>query len=217
MEKSDEIRVPKNTVLFRQGDPGDHLFVVAEGRVRLTLGSGADAHAIAEFGPGEFFGELSLLSGAARSATAEAIDDCRLLAIGRDAFAMLVQDDLEIVARMLTAQGRRLSRTNQPIQQLGQRLAHIRVIACALRGMGPAVELPWSISVDGLATALRATPDVTATMLGELTARRVGILRDGVWHIDTREHVAQLLAALCAYAEDDSDPTRALPVDPFSV
>jgi CRP/FNR family transcriptional regulator, cyclic AMP receptor protein len=216
MQTSDEVRVPKGTVLFRQGDPGDQLFVVAEGRVRLTLGSGPEAREIGQLGPGEFFGELSLLSGTARTATAQAIDDCRLLAIGRDAFAMMVQDDLEIVTRMLTAQGQRLSRTNRPIQRLGQTLARIRVIAGALRSMGPAVDLPWSVSLDSLATQLRATPEVVADILGELTASGAGVVREGVWRIDAREQVAHLLAALCAYAEEDSDATRALPVDPFS-
>src|SRR5204863_443629 len=90
MTANDEIEVRKGTVLFRQGDPSDTMFVVAAGRIRLTLGSGAEVREIGLLGPGDFFGEISLLSGAARTATAEAAEDSRLLVVGRDAFKMMV-------------------------------------------------------------------------------------------------------------------------------
>ncbi len=97
MSQEQEIDVRKGTVLLRQGDPSESMFVVATGRVRLTLGSGAEMREIGVMGPGDFFGELSLLSGGERSATAEAIEDSRLLVVGRDAFSMLLQDDLATV------------------------------------------------------------------------------------------------------------------------
>src|SRR2546422_11590004 len=97
----DELHVPKGTTIFHQGDPGHEMFVIAEGRVRLTLGNGGLEKELTVLGPGEFFGELSLLSDAPRSATATAVEDSTLLVIGRDVYAMMMQDDLDIVLRMM--------------------------------------------------------------------------------------------------------------------
>src|SRR5437899_460779 len=97
LAEGDEYRVPKGAVIFRQGDPGHEMFVVSAGRVRVTIGSEGHEREVGTFGPGEFFGELSLLSDAPRTATAEAIEDTTLLAIDRAAFSMMVQDDLDIV------------------------------------------------------------------------------------------------------------------------
>ena len=99
---------PRATVLFRQGDAGARdVRAVRAGACGSTLGSGGHEKEIAVLGPGDFFGELSLLSDEPRSATAEAIEDSRRCScIGRDVFAMLVQDDLDIVFRMLNIAGR---------------------------------------------------------------------------------------------------------------
>src|SRR5262249_49713840 len=133
VEQRDEIHLPKGAVLFRQGDPGNEMFVVSKGRVRLTIGSEGNEKQVAAPGPGEFFGDLSLLSDTPRTATAVALEDSTLLVIGRDAFAMMVQDDLDIVFGMLNIQGKRLSLTNEPIQQLMEQLGRIRVAAHCLQ------------------------------------------------------------------------------------
>jgi small-conductance mechanosensitive channel/CRP-like cAMP-binding protein len=66
--------------VVREGEAGDSLFVVATGRVRVTSGEGrAEVATIAE---GGYFGEMSLLTGAPRSATVSAVTDCLLLEIG---------------------------------------------------------------------------------------------------------------------------------------
>jgi len=191
----------KGTIIFRQGDPGDDMFVVAAGRVRLTLGLEGDVKEVGVFGKGEFFGELSLLSGAARTATAEAIEDTTLLVIDRDAFAMLVQDDLDIVFRMMSTQSRRLSLANQPIQEFGRRLGRIRIIAHCLRHLTDP-DLPWTFEIAELASALQTSPEVVSATVRELVASGAGVLGYGMWRIETREQLDQLVQALCRYSED---------------
>jgi CRP-like cAMP-binding protein len=200
MSSADEIQVPAGTVLFRQGDPSDSMFVVAEGRIRLTLGSGAEVREISVLETGEFFGEVSLLSGAVRTATAEAVENSRLLVVGRDAFHMLVQDDLAMVTRMLNAQGERLSRTNDPIQDGLQRLARVRVIARALRGVGASVRIPWHCVLADLAVDLHVPSDALVDIVVELTSQGAGALGSGRWEITTPAHVDALIAALTTYA-----------------
>jgi CRP/FNR family cyclic AMP-dependent transcriptional regulator len=200
MNGADEIRVPAGTILFRQGDSSDSMFVVAEGRVRLTLGSGAEVREIGFVGPGDFFGEVSLLSGAARTATAEVVKDSRLLVVGRDAFNMLVQDDLAMVMRMLNAQGERLARANNPIQDAAQRLARVRVVAHALRGVGAAVRIPWRCVLEDAAADLHIPADALVDIVAEFASRGAGTLGAGRWDIATPAHVDALIAALAAYA-----------------
>src|SRR5664279_4355011 len=99
-------RYRRNETIFHQGDPGDALYIVESGSVKVVLPSpeGEDAAIIATLDRGSFFGELALLDGADHSATAIAVeqgqlaeerapvegrDDRRVLALGRR------QDDLD--------------------------------------------------------------------------------------------------------------------------
>jgi CRP-like cAMP-binding protein len=201
MTTDDEIVVPAGTVLFRQGDPSDSMFVLAEGRIRLTLGTGAEVREIGTLGPGDFFGEISLLTGAQRTATAEVIEDSRLLVVGRDAFKMMVQDDLTTVTRMLSAQGERLSRTNEPIQDSVQRLARCRVIARALDAVGAAMRLPCRLPLAGMASDLGVPLDALERIVDELVARGAGTRGNGTWHIASQREVDALIAALRTYVD----------------
>jgi CRP-like cAMP-binding protein len=114
----DAKHVVRGTIIFRQGDPGDDMFVLERGKVSLTLASEGAQTEVALLEPGDFFGELSLLSGAPRTATAEAVEDSTLLAIRRDVFALMMQDDLDIVFRMMNVLGTRLGHTNRQLETL---------------------------------------------------------------------------------------------------
>jgi len=197
----DELQVPKGAVIFHQGDTGDEMFVVESGRVRLTLGEGGNEKEIMVLKPGDFFGELSLLSGMPRSATARAIDDCTLLVIGRDVFAMMMQDDLDVVFRMMHAQGQRLSNTNQPIQQLMVQLGRVRVVTHCLRQLlGSGNQSECVVDLARLAADLGMTvTDVEATV-AELGQRGIGQLHNREWRV-TGADARQLADALAHYSE----------------
>jgi len=155
----EELRFAKGAVIFRQGDTGHEMFVVGEGRIRLTIGKGGHETEVNTLGPGEFFGELSLLSGEPRSATATAIEDSTLLAIGRDVYAMMVQDDLDIVFRMFNIQGQRLSRTNVPLEELAAQMGHVRVAAHCLQRLWQAgTRLPLTVDIDELGKGFSGNP-----------------------------------------------------------
>jgi CRP/FNR family cyclic AMP-dependent transcriptional regulator len=205
-EERDEFRVLKGAVIFHQGDPGHEMFVISEGRIRLTIGQEGHEKEVALLGAGEFFGELSLLGGAMRTATAQAVEDSTLLAIGRDAFSMLVQDDLEIVFRMMNIQGQRLSQTNQPIEQLMQRLGRVRVAAhCLKRFLKGNGQVPVMVDTAELATELAVNTEVVRTVLAELAQRGVGTLQDQRWSLVVREQADKLVDLVCAYADGRSD------------
>ena len=74
--------------VVRQGDPGTSMFVVANGEAVVTLEP--DGQEVARIGPGGFFGEMSLLTGAPRNATVRTVVDSDLLEIRADAFRRFV-------------------------------------------------------------------------------------------------------------------------------
>jgi zinc transporter ZupT len=82
--------VPAGEALFQAGDPGDALFIVGNGRVQIKSESGSS---IAELGDGETFGEMALLSGRARTATAVPVTDVELLQIDRADFDRMLAND----------------------------------------------------------------------------------------------------------------------------
>jgi CRP-like cAMP-binding protein len=198
----DELHVRKGEVIFRQGEPGLEMFVISAGRVRLTIGRAGHEKEVAVLGPGAFFGELSLLSDEPRSATAEAMEDSTLLAIGRDVFAMMVQDDLDIVFRMMNIQGQRLSQANQPIQELVQCLGRVRVAAAGLKRFMAAEAFPAGVDVAQLATTVGLAAPVVDAIVADLVQRGVGETTNGRWALQGREQLGALVDALCGYAAE---------------
>ncbi len=97
---TEEIRVEAGTAFLREGDLGDALFFIVEGRARVRKGD----REVAELGARDVFGELALLDPGPRSATVEALTDMTLLRVGRDDFVEILAARPEVplaVIRML--------------------------------------------------------------------------------------------------------------------
>ncbi len=78
-------------VLFRQGDAGTAMYFIDDGEVEIISGTGDEAKVIASLGEGQSFGEMALLHSDARTATAVAKSDTRLLVIGKEQFNALME------------------------------------------------------------------------------------------------------------------------------
>ena len=91
-------RFRKNETIFHQGDPGDSLFIIESGAVKIVLPSpeGEEAAIIATLGRGDFFGELALLDGAPHSATAVALEAAEMLVLRREPFERLIDTDRDL-------------------------------------------------------------------------------------------------------------------------
>lgn len=109
--------------LMKQGEPGDSLFVIEEGRVRVDVGSdGAAADdasrgaaaamvTVAERGPGEYFGEMSVLTGEPRSATIVAEDETTVVEVDRAAFAAVLRADPHVAEQLARTVAQRAEET----------------------------------------------------------------------------------------------------------
>jgi CRP/FNR family cyclic AMP-dependent transcriptional regulator len=110
---------PRNSVIVFADDPGDALFVVAAGQVKVVLGAEDGREVIlAVLGPGDFFGELALIDDQPRSAHVIAMEDARLLVLRRDDFQRALETYPRIALGMLRALARRLRRADDAIGAL---------------------------------------------------------------------------------------------------
>jgi small-conductance mechanosensitive channel len=128
-------RYIKGETIIRQGDEGSELFVVDSGEVAVSVhGTGDQDVHLQTLGAGKFFGEMSLLAGAHRSATVRAADDCELVVIGKPAMAAIfnqhpafVGQISEIVAaRQAEMAALRAHLPNAPVPQKEPLLVSIR-------------------------------------------------------------------------------------------
>jgi CRP/FNR family transcriptional regulator, cyclic AMP receptor protein len=107
---TDEIQYEEGDEIFHEGDPGDTLYFVIEGKVRIHTGGGGGDE-LAVLGERQVFGEMALLDSEPRSASATAIADVVLLKIHRDDFHEILAEKAEIAQGIIKVLTRRLRNT----------------------------------------------------------------------------------------------------------
>ncbi len=109
----------KNEIILYQFDPGDSLYIISRGKVKVVLFSKDGKEVLlSNLGPGEFFGEMSLLDGLPRSASVVAIEDSEVIIVNRRDFLELIRNHPEIAMRILTEMSKRLRSADQKIGSL---------------------------------------------------------------------------------------------------
>ena len=108
------------TRIFQYGDVGDKLFIILEGKVRISRDiAGVGEEALAVLGPGQVFGEMSLVDESPRSADARVHEHCRLLVIGKEEFddRLFIHKDLayEVLWNCVRILSTRLRETNEKL------------------------------------------------------------------------------------------------------
>jgi len=113
-------RYRKDETIFHQGDPGDALYVVATGRVKVVLPSPdtGEPAILATLGPGQFFGELAMLDGEPHSASVVAHEATETLVLGRDDFERLFDAEPSIRRALVLALARELRGLTDHVEAL---------------------------------------------------------------------------------------------------
>jgi CRP/FNR family transcriptional regulator, cyclic AMP receptor protein len=101
---ADEIDLREGSALTREGQPGREFFVLIEGTVDVTQGS----ENIGRLGAGDWFGEIALLTNAARTATVTATSPVRVLVVTDRAFRQVIEATPSIAVKVLERVGERL-------------------------------------------------------------------------------------------------------------
>lgn len=110
---------PAKQVLFCEGDEGDRLLLLLEGRVKVSLTSAEGKEAILRIlEPGQLIGEMALLDGGHRSATVTTMDPCRFLVIWRKDFLGFLKRRPHVALALLQALTLRLRATNDMVGNL---------------------------------------------------------------------------------------------------
>jgi CRP/FNR family cyclic AMP-dependent transcriptional regulator len=118
-ERSVERTYPRHGRLFHQGDPGGGLFVVASGLVKVLVTSeDGEEMVLVTLGPGEALGELSIVDGGPRSASAEALEPTVVLLITRDVLLELAARDGALTEALLRTLGGLLRRLTEQAADL---------------------------------------------------------------------------------------------------
>lgn len=155
--------VSKGDTIFTEGEPGDRMYLVADGKVKLgqTSKDGRES-LLAILGPGEMFGELSLFDPGMRTSSATALTDCTLLSLGHDQLKPWLTGRPELAAALLQALARRLRRTNEAMGDLVFSDVPGRV-AKALMDLG---EKFGEVLPDGLLVSHDLTQEELAQLVG---------------------------------------------------
>jgi CRP/FNR family transcriptional regulator, cyclic AMP receptor protein len=171
-------RFRRGEVIFHIGDPGDALFVIVEGEVKISLPSETGDEAIlARLRVGDVFGELALLDGAPRSASATAIVATETVVLPRDRFRELIATEAGVRDALLASIAGELRRLTTHVEELHflditGRLA-ARLVRLAQEGgthLGDGgVRLQTSLTQGDLAAMVGCTRQSVNKLLGQFT------------------------------------------------
>ncbi|UJP40163.1 Crp/Fnr family transcriptional regulator [Cellulomonas palmilytica] len=113
------LEMVRGDVLFHEGEPGDRLYIVRDGKIKLGRRStDGRENLLAVLGPGEMFGELSMFDPGPRTATATVVADAVLLELDHDELVRWLADKPDVARHLLQALARRLRRTNEALADL---------------------------------------------------------------------------------------------------
>src|SRR6185369_6783409 len=170
-------RFHKAETVFHQGDPGDALFIVASGSVKVVLPSdeGAEPAIVALLGPGEFFGELAILDGAPHSATIVAIEPTETLVLHRDAFLALIDSEPELRRALLASLATEIRRLTGHVEDLhfldlpGRLASRIVRLAASAGATSGEARIVWPYTQSELAGMIGGSRQSVNRLLADLT------------------------------------------------
>lgn len=131
LSRAEEVRAPAGQVLFREGDHGDHLYVVLSGELVISRRVREVDDVIAVRGPGEVVGEMALVNGRPRTATVRASQDSVLLRLGQRAFRDLLGRSPEAAAAVMSCMASRIEE-DQANRAREERLMALGTMAAGL-------------------------------------------------------------------------------------
>ncbi|OXS57928.1 hypothetical protein B1A99_14920 [Cohnella sp. CIP 111063] len=177
---------PAGTILFHEKDMGLTFYVVLSGSIKLfTRSSSGEEKVLSLVSGGESFGELSLLDGRPRSASAQTLEKTTVLELASEQFMSLLQAHFDITRGILAELCRRLRATNEHVNDLtfldGRTRVLKNLIALANRNgkrEGNLIFIPMSLNYDELAQMAGVSKPALADVVRELETR--GVLQFGL-------------------------------------
>jgi CRP/FNR family cyclic AMP-dependent transcriptional regulator len=148
--------IPAGTVIFREGDEGNEMFIIQEGKVKISKSIGNKDHVLAILGKGDFFGEMAIVNRIRRTATAQTVTDTHLLAFDRQGFRSMIEKNSKIAMNIIDKLCRRLQQANMQIQQLKRKNAPALIalhLVYAFEG-APQESIPYDKTLEEISLSL---------------------------------------------------------------
>ena len=99
---------PKNSMIFAEGEPGNELFIIQKGSVKITKIVDDNEVLLAVLKAGDIFGEMALLEAKPRAASSVAYEDCQVLAVNQANFERMIASQPQLIARLTTLLSERI-------------------------------------------------------------------------------------------------------------
>ncbi|HAV92196.1 TPA: hypothetical protein DCW38_03335 [candidate division WOR-3 bacterium] len=115
-------------ILFREGDVGDEMYLIKSGKMKIIKKVGEDTKILAVLSEGDFFGEMAIIDGSSRSATAVSDGDTQLITFDKSAFKKKIGEE-PLIEYIVTELTRRLRSTDEQIKFLMIKSDEKRLIA----------------------------------------------------------------------------------------
>ncbi len=165
-------------VLFHEGDPGDQMFVIQSGAIRITKMIASEERVIAMLGAGEFLGEMAILNNKPRTATATIVETTRCLVIEARTLETMVARNAEIAMRLIKKLAKRLDSADALIEVLMHRDPKARIMLALARhaeAFGERTEegIRVRMNADDLARDVGVDPAAAADVMARLRRLRL--------------------------------------------
>lgn len=123
-----EKKLEQGEVLFNEGEKGDVMYLIREGKIKITKGKDEDEKVLAVLKEGDFFGEMAIIDGSPRSAGAIAASTVSLLVIDKETFKSKIKEN-PLIEYVLETLSRRLRTTDEQIRLLTIKSEERRIVA----------------------------------------------------------------------------------------
>ena len=176
------VRFGRGELVFAYGDPGDSVYIVSKGKVQIFMEDlEGNRIVLAENGPGDVFGEISLLDGGPRTAGVTALVDSELLTLDRDDLLEFITRHPPAALSLLTVMGQRLRSTNELLRTHTSRNINQEEREGLTAGQRVADALFGAAGSWGFLVALLAAIGAAVALVGRAGTGRTGGLTPTEW------------------------------------
>lgn len=173
-------------VLFKEGDPAADMYLIRSGKIKISKTGGGVEQTLATLRDGDFFGEMAVIDGSPRSATASAVEQSTLLIMDRKGFTAQIERN-PFIRYVLETLTRRLRETNRQIEFLLIRNEERRLVAYLLskakqegKAADGGIRMPFSYTAKDLANMAGMEAGKAQQLFDKLLASKLMSLEQDV-------------------------------------
>ncbi|MCK4575973.1 Crp/Fnr family transcriptional regulator [candidate division WOR-3 bacterium] len=186
-------------VIFKDGDPGDEMYLIKSGKIRISKPAGDVEKTLAVLKEGDFFGEMSVIDGSPRSATATAIEPAELVIFDREVFMNQVREN-PLIEYVLHTLIKRLRATDEQIKYLLIKNEEKRLIAMLLTKAREGTQtdkgtlINFLFSFDSLADLVGTTEEKIKSIIDNLLKANLIIVESDKLYVQNQRNLEEYLS-----------------------